>query len=174
MNLQRLHDRTPHSFCSPLGWLPNWWGYPAPEAADPAHDGLSPTPRPLNIHAKHCLLFNKSTASTWFQNIRFLCLLYMGWTTPLSCYQVPLPRAASKAKSRTGLYPTWEKLLQHYSLPNSVAVPFGTWEVITRVANTVLPWPNSNYRNSGSLGIVWPASCWSFLLPIKDMFLLPL
>ena len=111
MNLQRLHDRTPRSFVFLLaGCLPGEAILHLKQltlfmmVCHLPHD-------PLNIHARHCLLFNKSTTSSWFQGIRALCLQY-GLNHPLQLLASPPSKSSFKTLVKERVTSYWERLLQ--------------------------------------------------------------
>ena len=91
MNLQRLHPRTPRSFVLlQAGSLPG-------EAI--LHKKqltlfimICHLPQdPLHIHARHVLLFEKSSSQSWFHQIRQHCLLYQ-LDHPLQLLESPPPK----------------------------------------------------------------------------------
>ena len=111
MGLQRLHPKTPRSFVFLQGGcLPG-------EAilhrrqltlflmvCHLPHD-------PLNHHARHVLLYQKSTAQSWFQQIRQLCLLY-GLQHPLWMLDSPPPKARFKIEVKEKITVYWENVLR--------------------------------------------------------------
>ena len=66
---------------------------------------------PLNRHARHALTVAKKNSSSWFGNIRDLCLKY-GLPHPLTLLDSPLSKAKFRSLIKSKITDFWEQKLQ--------------------------------------------------------------
>ena len=119
MNLQRLHQNTPRSFVFlQAGCLPGEAILHRKQltlflmVCHLPHD-------PLHIHARHVLVAGKSSARSWFHQIRQLCLLYE-LDHPILLLDNPPPKTSFKSLIKERIITHWENILREEaaSLPS--------------------------------------------------------
>ena len=71
---------------------------------------------PLNSHARHALITAKKNSSSWFGNIRDLCLQY-GLPHPLTLLDSPLSKAKFKSLTKSRITDFWEQKLRSEAAP---------------------------------------------------------
>ena len=71
---------------------------------------------PLNSHARHALIIAKQNSSSWFGNIRDLCLQY-SLPHPLTLLDFPLSKAKFKDLIKSKITDFWEQKLRSEAAP---------------------------------------------------------
>ena len=126
MNLQRLHDKTPRCFVFLLaGCLPGEAILHIKQLTLIMMICHLPDD-PLNTHARHVLLYSKSSANSWFQGIHSLCLLY-GLSHPLQLLDSPPTKAIFKRLVKERITSHWEILLKDEAAQLSSLDYFAHW-----------------------------------------------
>jgi hypothetical protein len=111
MNLQRLHDKTPRCFIFLLaGCIPGEAILHMKQLTIFMMICHLPSD-PLNTHARHVLMTAKSSANSWFQQIREHCLLY-GLDHPLHMLDFPPSKSSFKRQAKEQITTYWENLLK--------------------------------------------------------------